>query len=191
MFWKKINRGVAVTAVLIIGVIIYLVALEAVRAADKPNIEKTCRSYIEDVINSYMLPVQYRSGETKISDSELNDYVASAKENIKKHCIEGNIMQADNCEGFLRDQAGSGVIIETLEKEFVRIESLNYNKNTVEVRLNYRTRFRMSGSEKDELATTSETVFLQKIDNEWKVTYSTINFDFYYNYFYEKTEGAF
>lgn len=194
MFWKKINRGVAVTVIIIIGVIIYLIALEAVRASEKPNIEKTCRNYIEEVASSYLLPAEYRSGETKISENQLNDCIATAKENIRKYYIDGSIsytLQADDCENTLRLQAEAGNIIESLEKEFVKIESISYNKNTVEVRLNYRTRFSIAPGGKDELITTYETVFLQKADNEWKVTYSVLDFSFYASYINTKETEVF
>ncbi len=195
MFWKKINRGVVVTVIIIIGVIIYLIALEAIRASDKPNIEKACQSYIEDVTSSYLLPAEYRSGETKISESQLNDCIISAKENIRKHYIDGSLsysFQSDDCENILRAQAEAGNIIESLEKEFVKIEDISYNKNTVEVRLNYRTRFSIAPDGKDELITTYETVFLQKADNEWKVTYSIIDFSFYDSYLsYEEMGGVY
>lgn len=49
---KKINKGVVLTVIVLLVLIIYIVTLEIKRNSEKPNIEEACKDYIE-LINKY------------------------------------------------------------------------------------------------------------------------------------------
>ena len=49
---KKINKGLVLTVIVLVALIIYIVTVEISRNNEKPNIETACKNYIE-TINKY------------------------------------------------------------------------------------------------------------------------------------------
>ena len=52
-FLKKINKGLVLTILVLLGLIIYLINVEVTRNKEKPEIEKICKEYI-DIIDEYL-----------------------------------------------------------------------------------------------------------------------------------------
>lgn len=73
-FLKKINKGLVLTIIVIVLLVIYLVNIEVKRSAEKPNIEKIAKEYIELVDKYAVLPEEYQKIYSKIkNDDEANE----------------------------------------------------------------------------------------------------------------------
>lgn len=78
---RKINKGLILTIIVLLVLIIYLVNLEVKRNAEKPKIEQVCNEYIE-LMNKYAsMPKDYQKlyDITKIQN---NDEVEQIKKNV-------------------------------------------------------------------------------------------------------------
>jgi len=73
-FLKKINKGLVLTIIVIVLLVIYLVNIEVKRSAEKPNIEKIAKEYVELVDKYAVLPEEYQKIYSKIkNDDEANE----------------------------------------------------------------------------------------------------------------------
>lgn len=73
-FLKKINKGLILTIIVIVLLVIYLVNIEVKRSAEKPNIEKIAKEYVELVDKYAVLPEEYQKIYSKIkNDDEANE----------------------------------------------------------------------------------------------------------------------
>lgn len=53
---KKINKGLVLTVIVLLALIIYIVTVEISRNKEKPNIEAACKNYIETINKYAVLP---------------------------------------------------------------------------------------------------------------------------------------
>ena len=75
--WKKINKGLLLTIIVLIVLIIYLKGVEKQREADKTAIKTSCEEYINLIDNLMVLPEDMQNlseeNEQKIQDNINNE----------------------------------------------------------------------------------------------------------------------
>lgn len=190
-FLKKINRGVILTVVLLLGVVIYLVALSAVQAREKPVLENLCRQYVEKEIAYLLLPEQYRPIEAEVPDAELATYIAEMENAIRPFYIENEqIFQlaVDRISARLQGQAEGWSRILVYEKSIQDFNSFEFDGNKVTVKFKSLTTVERSGGEFKEqpegrqVGETEDLIVFQKIDGQWQVLYAELNEPVQYRY---------
>lgn len=100
-FFRKINKGLVLTVIVIVLLVIHLVNVEAKRSAEKPQIEKTAKEYIELVDKFAVLPEEYQKIYTKIKNedeaNEIDEKLDKAiEEQLSKFEQELKVKMVDN-----------------------------------------------------------------------------------------------
>ena len=85
---KKINRGLILTVIVVIGVAVYLGCLGSAQAADREEIISICEDYIKAETGYSMLPEKYRKENPEIPEQELDAYINEAKTELKKFYVD-------------------------------------------------------------------------------------------------------
>ena len=76
-FLKKINKGLVLTILVLLGLIIYLINVEVTRNKVKPEIEKICKEYIDEYLKmpegaDKLYTAEERSQKRKRNRREFN-----------------------------------------------------------------------------------------------------------------------
>ena len=198
---KKINKGVVLTCIVLIILIIYLFNVEIKRNNDKPEIERACVDYIE-IINKYAVTPESASKVYTIEG--LSEEEQKVKRDVLDLAIKGNMsefelklkekmidnelairMQKDRIENFV--QNNSNVFNSTLtkfDKEITKVKKFSFDDNQVIVTLNTKTetetKYLDSLDENKEVSKkndqiSEESITLQKINGTWKVVYADLD----------------
>ncbi len=85
---KKINKGLVLTVIVLVALIIYIVTVEISRNNEKPNIETACKNYIETINKYSTYPENLQKVYVKERYSEEQRKVAGEK--LKKEISRSN-----------------------------------------------------------------------------------------------------
>lgn len=185
--WKKINKGLILTIIVLIILIIYLEQVEKQREIDKTAIKKACNEYIDIIDNLIVLPEEIQEhaqnltqeDENKIQeniDSELNKLMINnedAKEIQSKYIFD--IVKQANRNKITTDCKKTIDKISKYEFDGDQVVvSFSSNLNTTYKQINIETN---EEEEKENIQSTyGEEITLQKIDDEWKIVYSYLDY---------------
>lgn len=200
---KKINKGVVLTCIVLIILIVYLFNIEIKRNNDKPEIERACRDYIE-LINKYAVTPESASkvyaiegfseeeqkAKKDLLDSAISSNMSAFELGLKDKMIDNELairMQKDRVENFV--QYNSNAFVSTLtefNKEIIKVKKFSFDENQVIVTLNTKTETEtkyldsLSGNKEvskknDQVA--EESMTLQKVNGIWKVVYADLNLE--------------
>ena len=78
-FLKKINKGALLSAIVLIGVIIYLVAVSINNNAQKPKLKSLSEEFINKYSELMELPEELQDNTKKITDKQIQDYEKKVK----------------------------------------------------------------------------------------------------------------
>lgn len=202
MRWlRKLNKGVVLTTIVLIVLIIYLISVEAKRNSEKPNIETACKEYIE-LINKYVvLPEQnqkvYNTAELNEEDQvkkqeELNLAITLHTDKLRKELTTKMInndmsidMQRDRVEDFIKN--GNNIfssVITKFDKEITKINKFVFDDNQVTVtfssKIDGETKsLNAEGKDVSKInnyEASQETITLQNVDGKWKVVYADLQY---------------
>ncbi|MCI8393268.1 MAG: hypothetical protein HFJ24_07365 [Clostridia bacterium] len=197
---KKINKGIVLTCIVLIVLIIYLFNVEIKRNNDKPEIEKVCKDYIE-LVNKYAVTPESASkvfAPNGLSEEEqkakkddldvaINKSMTTLETSLKDKMIDNELavrMQKDRIEDFVRNN--SNVFSSTLtkfNKEVTKVMKFSFDEDQVIVTLNTKTetetKYLDSLNENKEVSKkndqiSEESITLQKVDGTWKVVYADL-----------------
>lgn len=178
---KKANRGILLTAFVLIAVSIYLITSAFMQAAEKPKIEELCRSYTEAEIKYMMLPEKWRTSTEQMPQNEVDAYIEKMQAEIEPWYINNQRIRdlaINRLDGAIDDQTVSMSKIINCTKEIARFESFSFNGNEVTVVFKSRTAVERSKSEYEAggriVEETSDTIMLQKEAGEWKLVYAAL-----------------
>ena len=183
-FLKKINRGILLSAVMLLGVIIYLISLSVVQAREKPLLEELCRQYVATEIAYSVLPEQYRDKDTVMADDELDAYLAQMKAAISPFYFDNEqILQlaVDRIGGNLATQAEGWYRIREYEKSIQFFDSFEFDGSKVTVRFKSLTTIERVNSEMSaqpetrQVGETDDLIILQKAEGSWYIVYAALN----------------
>lgn len=201
-YLKKINKGFALTIIVILILVIYIISVEAKRSASKPDIEKACKEYIE-IINKYaVLPEdkQKLKNTQNLNKEEIekvkeenkkaiNEQMDKIEKELKAEMIENELavkMQKEQIEEFLSNQNDMATSFVTkYNKEIVKIKKFVFDEDQVTVTFNSKTEKEVKYfdtleekelSKKEDSNAQEETITLQNINGSWKVVYADLQY---------------
>lgn len=184
--WKKINKGLLLTIIVLIVLIIYLKGVEKQREADKTAIKTSCEEYINLIDNLMVLPEDMQNlseeNEQKIQDNINNE--------LKKVMIENEDAIELQSQYVLEivKQSNDNKIIINCKKNIDKISKYEFDGDQVVVKFssNLETSYKHVNTETNEeeekqniQSTSGDEITLQKVDGKWKIVYSYL--DYYQN----------
>ncbi|MDD2361592.1 MAG: hypothetical protein PHH84_01340 [Oscillospiraceae bacterium] len=89
-FLRRINRGIVLAIVLIIGLSCYLTVDGIAFKDEKEAIKQVLEDYAEDMESFLLLPEQYREIGTSVPDSVIENKIKENNNLISKYFINGN-----------------------------------------------------------------------------------------------------
>ena len=169
---KKINKGLILTLIVVIGLTIYLVNLEKKREAEKKSIQKACEQFIELTDKYVVLPEN--------SEKSIEEYALEMKQELEKQMISNkedvefqhNHYKSRLEEGVNEEQRRIGY-----KRKIVDITKYEFEKDEVTVNFDCEvTEIVKIGNDEQEntYEIYGDEIILRKVDGIWKVVYSNL-----------------
>ncbi len=195
---KKINKGLILTILVLIVLVIYFSNLEKQRASDKTDIKKVCESFIELTDKYSVLPEELQTLKGEVPEDKVKEYTNQMKKDLTEIMIDNqesvNIQQKI-LEESLRNGYSEGQVRTNWSRKIQKVSSYQFEKNQVTVSLkdNIEETIKTSdGSEEynknNEFEASKDEIVLQKVNGKWKVVYANLLFDDNTSYYYDGME---
>lgn len=173
----KINRGLLLTAAVVIAAVAYILIVTAGQNAQKRAIEKVCQDYIETAVTYSMLPAQERQDKPTITTARLNDYMTEMDGKIGQFYPAGSAQLGyalKSMKNSLKSQAEGQDVIFSYSKKIVKYTDFSFDGDTVTVTPSCLSTIETAGATGHSTSsqTTTDTIILQKTGGVWKVTYA-------------------
>jgi hypothetical protein len=179
---KKINRGLIVTVVAVLGAVCYLVGLAIVQKGDREEIKKVCAEYLRVHAAYVMLPQARIAEKPDMPEAELDAYVKKMEEDLKRLYVNNEKAyksELENIKSRLEEQAaGSGVIF-SYENKVQKIGAIHISGDTTSVTVTTHSSWDMTPrvisaegtvpARETGGGTAESIITLQKLDGAWKV----------------------
>jgi len=181
-FLKKINRGLIVTVLILIVLIVYLVVQSISHDSAEPVIKDICEKYISTVTSYKILPEEYMSDNSEMQQADLEKYIQNMTSDIKSFYADNEQNYSyliKSCKESLENQAKGKEVIYNYKKDIVSFEKIIFNRNTVTVTIRKNNTYNGTddavGSIRESISgQTTDTITLQKINGEWKIIYADL-----------------
>ena len=185
--WKKINKGLILTIIVVVILIIYLEQVERQRELDKTAIRTACNEYIKMVDSLIILPEDLQEYSQNLTQEDENKLKENINNELKKVMID-NQDAIDIQSQFIYEtlkQANENKITTKCNKTIEKITKYEFdgdqvivnfssNLNTTYKQMNLETNIE---EEKENIQSIyGEEITLQKIDGLWKIVYSNLNY---------------
>ncbi|MCI8518903.1 MAG: DUF4301 family protein [Clostridia bacterium] len=202
-YLRKINKGFALTLIVLLILAIYIISIEVSRNADKPAIESAVRDYIEFINKCAVLSEndqklyniidlteeqrkQIEAGKKSAVTAQVLKFESGAKEQI----IDNNLavkMQKERFEEFLEsDNEPTNSFVTKFNKEITKFKKFAFDADQVTVTFNSKVNKEIKYLEEDDelsrkvdFSSPEETMTLQKINGAWKVVYADLQYQDY------------
>lgn len=176
---QKLNRGAIVTAVIVLGVIVYLTSMNINNKSQIPEIKKLSEQYLQAEIKYNMLPEKFRTIPPTITKEELNNHIANMKKELAEfYPKDYKNWTVESLEKNLKKQANGESVVYAYSKES-RVKKIKFDDNTATVILVSNTTFDgqsiQTGKHDKSVFSVEDIIELTRINNKWYVTYSLIN----------------
>ena len=188
---KKINKGFILTVIVLILLSIYLINQEKAKETDKKEISQKCEQYI-DFTNKYAaLPEDMQVLKQEISNTELEKYKNEIKQELKKQMIENEQavdLQYQILTSILENNIKKDSIVTQISRRMIDKPQYVFDGDQVQVtfqsRISIEEKYLENDNDTEEDAKTRNTTYmtqndqinLQKVDGEWKIVYSNLQF---------------
>lgn len=184
-FLRKENRGVIVSAVVLLAVVIYLVTLSIMQQRDKQDIKAVCESFVQEDALWRVLPVDYEGGAVRISDEEMDQFQSDLTDALSTYFIE-NDAAIDNSLSILYTQLenqndGFEPLATGFDSAIVKYTDFSFDgsnvKVTFDMQIAVESVYPSDGNSTPSRTSTkvSNQITLQKVDGEWKIVYVYIS----------------
>ncbi len=87
--FKKINKGLVLTVIVLTILVVYLICVEVKRNNEKPNIESACKDYIETINEFAVIPKDYQKIYTLANTGGIENF-EKIKDNVNKSINRSN-----------------------------------------------------------------------------------------------------
>ena len=185
--WKKINKGLILTVIVLIILIIYLEQVEKQRELDKTAIKTACNEYIDMVNNFIVLPEEMQEHAQNLTQEDKNKVQENINNELKKVMIDNEdaIELQSQFIQELVEQSNQYQTITNCEKSIDEISSYDFDGDQVVVSFssNLNTTYKSINTETNEEeekqninSSHGEEITLQKVDGEWKIVYSYLDY---------------
>lgn len=188
---KKINKGFILTVIVLILLSIYLINQEKAKETEKKEISQKCEQYI-DFTNKYaVLPEDMQVLKQEISNTELEKYKNEIKQELKKQMIENEQavdLQYQILTSILENNIKKDSIVTQISRRMIDKPQYVFDGDQVQVifqsRISITEKYLENDNDTEEDAKTRNTTYmtqndqinLQKVDGEWKIVYSNLQF---------------
>ena len=193
---KKINKGLILTIIVVAVLVMYLTNLEKQRESDKADIRKACEDFIALTDEYVVLPEDMQTYTGEISKENKEKIETQLKDALKTKMVD-NDKAIEIQYKYLIDKLQSGYQTEgevkTKNKRTItKISSYEFDGNQVTVELNtsldttykYIDKYTRDKKERKDTNTYSgDEIILKKVDGQWKVVYSHLQFEVGNNYY--------
>ena len=195
---KKINKGLILTILVLIVLVIYFSNLEKQRASDKTDIKKACESFIELTDRYSVLPEELQTLKGEVPEDKVKEYTNQMKKDLTEIMIDNqesvNIQQKI-LEESLRNGYSEGQVRTNWSRKIQKVSSYQFEKNQVTVSLkdNIEETIKTSDgieeyNKDNEFEASKDEIVLQKVNGKWKVVYANLLFDDNTSYYYDGME---
>jgi len=178
-FLSKINRGLILFFALVIGLSVYLVALEVSRAGEKEEIRSVCLTYLEDFCDWVPLPEEHRFPGPGTGPSA---YLSSIRDEVGENLYESEdalSFELDRLMTMYETQRSVGSYIRSVDKVVQFGPTISYADDTVYVQVQTLTTVdydvMSDSSVKSESWQSTDTFALKKQNGEWKIYFSQLD----------------
>ena len=179
---KKINKGLILTILVLIVLVIYFSNLEKQRASDKTDIKKVCESFIELTDKYSVLPEELQTLKGEVPEIMIDNQESV---NIQQKILEES----------LRNGYSEGQVRTNWSRKIQKVSSYQFEKNQVTVSLkdNIEETIKTSDgieeyNKNNEFEASKDEIVLQKVNGKWKVVYANLLFDDNTSYYYDGME---
>ena len=185
--WKKINKGLILTIIVVVILIIYLEQVERQRELDKTAIKTACNEYIKMVDSLIILPEDLQEYSQNLTQEDENKLKENINNELKKVMID-NQDAIDIQSQFIYEtlkQANENKITTKCNKTIEKITKYEFDGDQVIVNFssNLNTSYKQMNletnteEEKENIQSIyGEEITLQKIGGLWKIVYSNLNY---------------
>lgn len=181
---KKLNLGLVLAIIVIIGIVVYCIYVEGERKKAKTDINKTCEEFIQ-VTNAYaILPEEEQRLGIRKSEINLDNFSSKAESDLKGKMVsdESAEIQARFLTDVVEKQLlDTSKIITDYERKISKITSYQFDGNQVTVTFNSRVSIKKKYNDaveekisEDSFDVQGETITLEKKDGNWKVVYANL-----------------
>lgn len=202
-YLKKINKGFALTVIVLLILVIYIISIEVSRNADKADIEAAVKDYIELANRCAVLSEEDQKlydvlslNEEQKKQIEDNNKVNIAEQALKfelgakEKIIDNSLvvkMQKERYEEFLEsDNEPTKSFVTKFNKEVTKIKKFVFDADQVTVtfssKVSKESKY-LEGEEeiskKGDFSSPEETMTLQKVNGTWKVVYADLQYQDY------------
>ena len=184
---RKINKGFILTLIVLIGLIVYLVGVEKQREAEKVNIIYTMERFIEVTDKYSVYPENINNLSKRITAEERDKYLEEMRNELKKAMIPNEEvvkLQAQAIENVLNMVNQEREIKTKTERKIMEITGYEFDgdqvtvefKTIVENEIKYIDEQGKEQTRKETYQTYNDEIILQKIEEEWKIVYSNLQY---------------
>lgn len=195
-FLKKINKGLILTVIVLVVLILYFNNLEKQRDKDKPDIKKACEDFIELTDKYSVLPVELQTLQDNIPEEKVDDYIKQMKKDLADVMIDNqesiNIQQKI-LEENLKNGYNVSEVRTNLSRKIQKVSSYQFENNQVTVSLKDNVEETIKTSDgleeydkNNEFEASEDEIVLQKVDGKWKIVYANLQFDDNARYYYDE-----
>lgn len=184
--WKKINKGLLLTIIVLIVLIIYLKGVEKQREADKTAIKTSCEEYINLIDNLMVLPEDMQNLSEE-NEQKVQENINNELKNVMIENEDAIELQSQYVLEIVK-QSNENKIITNCKKNIDKISKYEFDGDQVVVKFssNLETSYKHVNTETNEeeekqniQSTSGDEITLQKVDGKWKIVYSYL--DYYQN----------
>lgn len=184
---RKINKGLLLTLLVVLILLIYIFRLEQTRKLQKNEILNVCKNYIEMLNNYTKLPNEYQNPNNLISETDLNNYIKSAETDMQKYMISNDSSIQTQLtllkEGLSKNNTSSSTIIK-YNYEIVKPKNYEFDRNQVTINLlcnvQIETKNEFDQINSSTLPQQTFQIIVNKENNTWKIVYSDLLLPFSY-----------
>ena len=193
-FLKKINKGLVLTIIVVLVLVIYLTGVEKQRKSEKIEIKKVCESFIEFTDKYTVLPEGEKKLKNELTKEDEEKAEKELRTQLEKRMIKNNDaveIQYSHLLTMLQNGYNSNQVKVKEKRTISKITGYEFDGDQVTVTFNstvetnYKYIDEGTGKEMERQESNSyngEEIILQKIDNQWKVVYSMIYDDDHLTY---------
>ena len=186
---KKINKGLILTIIVILVLVIYLVGIEKQRKQDKENIKITSENFIKLTDKYLVYPEEMQKLGVDISQENKDKIEKEIKTELEKLMIQNEDainLQKDMLIGELERGYSKNKIKIKTKKTITKISEYQFDGDQVtvifksKVDQNYRYKDEITNEEQEQQKTFEspyDEIILQKIEGTWKIVYSNLLYE--------------
>ena len=198
-FLRKINKGLVLTIIVIVALVIYLVNIEAKRSAEKPYIDQAINEYVELVDKFAVMPEEYQKIYTKIKnedeENKINENFENAiQEQLTRFEDELKTKMVDNKTAREQQKNILDMIISSsnnptqnvvikYDREIKKIKKYEFDEDQVTVtfdsNIEIETKYLENGkarTKKNTQKAEGESVTLKFENGIWKIVYADLRY---------------